>query len=102
MGSSTGIDHTSLHRQRLCEGRHQFAMDGQSQPAPLASYHFKRTKTEGLIQVLNECSYVMAEYSERTGVVKWQRVVLATQREAIERWLIEHYPIQTSASATAK
>ncbi len=44
-----------------------------------ASYHFKRAKPDGLILVLNEGSYVMAEYSERTGEVKWQRVVLATQ-----------------------
>jgi hypothetical protein len=36
----------------------------------------------------------MAEYSERTGVVKWQRVVLASQRERIEKWLGEHYPVQ--------
>ena len=36
----------------------------------------------------------MAEYSERTGTIKWQRVVLATQREKIERWLGEHYPVQ--------
>lgn len=35
----------------------------------------------------------MAEYSERTGVVKWQRVVLASQREQIEKRLIEHYPV---------
>ena len=55
-------------------------------------YHFKRTKTDGLIEVLNEGSYVMAEYSERTGIVKWQRVVLATQREKIEKWLGDHYP----------
>jgi hypothetical protein len=68
----------------------------QKHHAALSSYHFKRTKTEGLIQVLNEGSYVMAEYSERTGVVKWQRVVLATQRERIEKWLGEHYPVQAS------
>ena len=36
----------------------------------------------------------MAEYSERTGTVKWQRVVIATQREKIEKWLGEHYPVQ--------
>ena len=63
-------------------------------PPALSSYHFKRTKTDGLIHVLNEGSYVMAEYSERTGVVRWQRVVLATQKEKIERWLGEHYPVQ--------
>ena len=50
-----------------------------------SSYHFKRAKTDGLIQVLNEGSYVMAEYSERTGKVSWQRVVLATQKEKIEK-----------------
>ena len=59
----------------------------------LSSYHFKRAKTDGVIEVLNEGSYVMAEYSERTGVVKWQRVVLAAQKEKIEKWLGEHYPV---------
>ena len=73
----------------------------QKHHASLASYHFKRAKTDGLIQVLNEGSYVMAEYSERTGVVRWQRVVLATQREKIEKWLSEHYPVQAAATATA-
>jgi hypothetical protein len=58
----------------------------------LPSFHFKRAKPDGRIQVLNEGSYVMAEYSERTGVVKWQRVVLTAQREKIERWLDQHYP----------
>jgi hypothetical protein len=67
----------------------------------LSSYHFKRAKTDGVIHVLNEGSYIMAEYSERTGVVKWQRVVLAAQREKIEKWLGEHYPVQTAASAAA-
>jgi hypothetical protein len=66
----------------------------QKHHSALSSYHFKRTKTGGLIEVLNEGSYVMAEYSERTGVVKWQRVVLATQREQIEKWLGDHYPVQ--------
>jgi hypothetical protein len=63
----------------------------------LSSFRFKRAKTEGLIEVLNEGSYVMAEYSERTGVVKWQRVVLASQKEKIEKWLGEHYPVQATA-----
>ncbi len=59
-----------------------------------SSYHFRRSGSGGLIEVINEGSYVMAEYSERTGVVKWQRVVLASQRQQIEEWLAEHYPIQ--------
>jgi hypothetical protein len=65
----------------------------------VSSFQFNRTKTEGLIQVLNEGSYVMAEYSERTGVVKWQRVVLATQKELIEKWLAEHYPVQAAVAS---
>jgi len=64
----------------------------QDRHPTLSSYHFKRAKTDGLIEVLNEGSYVMAEYSERTGIVKWQRVVLATQKEKIEKWLFDHYP----------
>ena len=61
---------------------------------PLPSFHFKRTKQNGLIEVLNDGSYVVAEYSERTGVVRWQRVLLAAQREKIEKWLGDHYPVQ--------
>ena len=71
----------------------------QKHHATLASYHFKRAKTDGLIHVLNEGSYLMAEYSERTGAVSWQRVVLATQKEIIERRLREMYPVQRAASA---
>ena len=68
----------------------------------LSSYHFKRAKTDGLIEVLNEGSYVMAEYSERTGVLKWQRVVLTSQKEKIEKWLREHYPVQRPAATTTR
>ena len=74
----------------------------QKHHAAPSSYHFKRAKTDGLIEVLNEGSYVMAEYSERTGVVKWQRMVLATQREKIEKWLGDHYPVQASSAAKSR
>jgi hypothetical protein len=70
----------------------------QNHHAALSSYHFKRAHTDGIIQVLNEGSYVMAEYSERTGTVTWQRVVLATQREQVEKWLRERYPVHAAAS----
>jgi hypothetical protein len=73
----------------------------QKHQAPLSSYHFKRAKHDGIIHVLNEGSYVMAEYSERTGVVQWKRVVLAAQREKIEHWLCEHYPAQAAAPSRA-
>jgi hypothetical protein len=66
----------------------------QKPVSPLPSFHFKRTKPNGLIEVLNDGSYVVAEYSERTGVVRWQRVLLAAQKEKIEKWLGDHYPVQ--------
>ena len=72
-----------------------FWIQMQEHHTALSSFRFKRAKTDGLIEVLNEGSYVMAEYSERTGVVRWQRVVAAPQRERIEQWLDEHYPAQT-------
>jgi hypothetical protein len=74
----------------------------QKHHANLSSYQFKRAKTRGLIEVLNEGSYVMAQYSERTGTVKWQRVVLASQRELIEKWLGEHYPVQAATQPESR
>ena len=74
----------------------------QQHHAVLSSYHFRRSNFHGLIEVVNEGSYVMAEYSERTGVVKWQRVVLASQREQIEKWLGEHYPVQSGDQPQAR
>lgn len=66
------------------------------------TFHCRRAKQESLILVYNQDSYLMAEYSERTGRVSWQRVVPVTQREAIERWLNEQYPVRkTKAPATA-
>jgi len=66
----------------------------QKHQATLSAFQFRRT-TADLIQVFNEGSYLMAEYNERTGNVSWQRVLLATQRETIERWLRDHYPVKT-------
>ena len=74
----------------------------QQHHVSLSSYHFKRSKFDGLIEVLNEGLYVMAEYNERTGTVKWQRVVLASQREQIERWLGQHYPVQAQTQPEAE
>jgi hypothetical protein len=56
------------------------------------SYRFQRAQSPGLIEVLNENLYVMAEYSERTGSVRWRRVVAASERDQIENWLKDHYP----------
>jgi hypothetical protein len=61
----------------------------------LSMYQFKRTGD--MIQVFNENSYLMAEYSERAGTVKWQRVLIASQRELIEKWLHERFPSTAGA-----
>jgi len=43
----------------------------------------------------------MAEYSELTGrTVKWQRVLVAGQKEHVERWR-EHYPAPVTKPATS-
>jgi len=65
----------------------------QKHQATLSAFQFRRS-TADLIQVYNEGSYLMAEYNERTGTTSWQRVLLATQREIIEKWLREHYPVK--------
>jgi hypothetical protein len=65
----------------------------------LAAFRFKRSKNDGQIEVLNEGSYVMAEYSERTGIVKWQRVVPAAQEQKVEKWLSEHYPVRPASKS---
>jgi hypothetical protein len=57
-----------------------------------ASWHCRRAKQDGLILVFNEGEYLMAEYSERSGVTKYQRVVPAPQQHVIERWLSQHFP----------
>ena len=64
-----------------------------------SAFHFKRVTPDGLVQVFNENSYLMALYNPSTGVSSWQRVVLATQKVTVERWLEEHYRVK---SATAK
>ena len=51
------------------------------------SYYCGRHKPNGPIVVLTTNAYVVAEYDERTGTAKWQRVVQATQRASIENWL---------------
>jgi hypothetical protein len=68
----------------------------------VSAYQFRRAPHGDLIQVLNEGLYVMAEYYEQTGTVKWQRVVLASQREQIEKWLRQQYPLRSNFPAEAR
>ncbi len=66
----------------------------------LGSYSCLRSQHEGRLEILNENNYVMGEYNRRTGIVTWERLVLATQREAIQRWFAEHYPVIKRAEPT--
>ena len=59
----------------------------------VSQFRFKRPKPDGVIQVLNDKSYLMGEYNQRTGNLSWLRVVLATQKKHVESWLQEHYPV---------
>ena len=62
-------------------------------PHVAPAFHFKRLNPIAPVQVLNHQSYLMGEYSQHTGKVSWQRMVLATQKTGIENWLLEHYPV---------
>ena len=61
-------------------------------------FNFHRLGTPGKIVVSNSLSYTMAEYDEKTGLTRWQRVVPAAQRERIQNWLLANYPIQVELS----
>ncbi|MEO8097166.1 MAG: hypothetical protein ABI811_05650 [Acidobacteriota bacterium] len=65
----------------------------------MPSFRFDRPKVDGPIHVLNANSYLMAEYNQRTGKVTWQRLVLATEKNNIEKWLAEHYPVPAAMRA---
>jgi hypothetical protein len=57
------------------------------------NFSFHRRGINGLVIVSNNLSYCMAEYSEHTGVTRWQRVVPVTQREKVQKFLSEQYPV---------
>jgi len=59
-----------------------------------SSYYCQRAKQESLILVYNDDEHVMAEYSERTGALRYQRFVPAPQKNVIEGWLKEHFPVR--------
>jgi len=69
-------------------------------PSAPASFNFKRPNPDGPVLVFNEHSYLMGEYIPRSGKTTWHRVVLATQREQLERWLAERYPARKTVAAS--
>jgi hypothetical protein len=63
------------------------------------AYHFQRINHGDSVHVFNADHYLMAVYDTGTGRASWQRVVAATQRESVEKWLRENYPMTRSAAA---
>ena len=61
--------------------------------------HFRRVQTEGVIQVVNQNSYVMAEYLQRTGRTTWHRLLPINQRTAVEKRLADQFPVGTKKTA---
>jgi hypothetical protein len=64
------------------------------------TFHTKPADSGKLILVLNADNYVMAEYNVRTGETSWQRLVNAPQKEQVEMWLTQTYPVQSVAKAS--
>jgi len=61
-------------------------------------FHFKRVDNGNSVHVFNADHYLMAEYYSRTGRVSWHRMVAASQRESVEKWLKENYPMTRPAT----
>lgn len=66
-----------------------------------ASYYCQRGKRDGIVHVFNNGAYVLAEYSESTGDLRWQRVVPAEQKKSLEKWLSQHFPATAPSPKTA-
>jgi hypothetical protein len=66
------------------------------------SYYCGRMRPDSVVSVLTGNSYVVAEYDERSGDIRWQRVVNASQKEGIYNWLREHFPVKTAVEAPKK
>ncbi len=65
------------------------------------AYYCGRFRQDSVVSVLTGNSYVVAEYNETTGDIRWQRVVNASQKEGIHKWLHEHFPVKVSAKPEA-
>jgi hypothetical protein len=58
-----------------------------------AGFYCEKAKQSGLFRVFNADEHLMAEYSQNTGAVRWQRLAAAPQKAAIELWLTERFPV---------
>lgn len=58
------------------------------------AFYACRHRAEGPVAVMSTTQYVMAEYDDKTGDIRWQRVVNASQRESVYNWLRQHFPVK--------
>ena len=65
------------------------------------SFFCCRFRPDGPIAVMSTTHYVMAEYDEKTGDIRWQRVVNASQRESVHNWLRQHFPVKNQPPVQA-
>ena len=63
------------------------------------SFHCKRSHSGDVVHVYNSNNYLMAEYTVRTGRTSWQRVAPVTQRESVEKWLRNNFPVIAAPKA---
>jgi hypothetical protein len=63
------------------------------------SFHCQRVNHGDSVHVFNADHYLMAVYNTGTGRASWQRVVAASQRESVERWLRANYPVTRPSMA---
>jgi hypothetical protein len=56
------------------------------------SFYCGRLREDGIISVMTTGAYVMAEYDDHTGEIRWYRVVNASQKENLQNWLKQHFP----------
>jgi hypothetical protein len=66
------------------------------------AYFCARMRSEGPVLVLTTTQYVVGEYDQRTGDMRWQRVVNASQKEGIHNWLREHFPAKNGSKAAPR
>jgi hypothetical protein len=64
------------------------------------SYYCLRNKPDGKVSILTTNSYVVGEYDDKTGDIRWQRVVLANQKVVIQGYLNRHFPVKTETTNT--
>ena len=65
------------------------------------SYYCMRSKPDGRVSILTTNSYVVGEYDVNTGDIRWQRVVLANQKIAIQNFLQRHFPVKVEVVVKA-